>query len=245
MTVVTVPFLQSRAIRLKVTTRFPALILGGTAITVAKANGNYFVNTDYSSLNPVSAIPDAPHQYVLMWDNVQNAYALTPISLLGLTGGITDAPSDSTAYGRINAAWQRVLLLAGGTMTGPIVLSGDPTTALQAATKEYVDNAVARGFVPTEQIITAPGNVTVATTDGLIILNKTVGQATSVFLPAASTKIGAVKIVDWKGDANVNNITIIPNGSDLISGMSQWVLGGGHASVDLDPVVGTINGYAV
>jgi hypothetical protein len=241
----TVPFLQSRAIRLKVTTRFPALIFGGTAITVAKANGNYSVNTDFSTINPVSAIPDTPNQYVLMWDNVQNRYALTPISLLGVTGGIVDAPTDGASYGRASAAWQKVLALTGGTMTGPIVLPADPTTALQAATKEYVDNAVARGFVPTEQIITAPGNVTVATTDGLIVLNKTVGQPTSVFLPAASTKIGAVKIVDWKGDANVNNITIVPNGSDLISGMPQWVLGGGHASVDLDPVVGVINGYAV
>ncbi len=33
------------------------------------------------------------------------------------------------------------LALTGGTMTGPIVLPGDPTTTLQAATKAYVDNA--------------------------------------------------------------------------------------------------------
>ncbi len=33
------------------------------------------------------------------------------------------------------------LKLAGGTMVGPIVLSGDPTLALHAATKQYVDAA--------------------------------------------------------------------------------------------------------
>jgi hypothetical protein len=241
----TVPFLQSRAIRLKVTTRFPALIFGGTAITVAKANGNYFVNTDFSTINPVSAIPDTPNQYVLMWDKAQNTYVLTPISLLGVTGGIVDAPTDGAVYGRQSAAWQKVLALAGGTMTGPIVLSGDPTTALQATTKEYVDHAVATGFVPTQQIITAPGNVTVAATDGLIVINKTAGQPTTVTLPPAATKIGDVKIVDWKGDANANNITIVPSGSDLISGMAQWVIAGGHGSVVLDPVVGVVNGYAV
>lgn len=32
--------------------------------------------------------------------------------------------------------------LAGGTMTGPLTLSGDPTTALEAATKEYADATV-------------------------------------------------------------------------------------------------------
>lgn len=35
-----------------------------------------------------------------------------------------------------------VLLKAGGTMTGPLVLSGDPTTATQAATKNYVDTHI-------------------------------------------------------------------------------------------------------
>lgn len=35
------------------------------------------------------------------------------------------------------------LLLGGGTMTGKITLDGDPTANLHAATKQYVDNAVA------------------------------------------------------------------------------------------------------
>jgi hypothetical protein len=48
----------------------------------------------------------------------------------------------------INATFQNYLLLAGGTMTGNLTMSGgavinlaaDPTGALQAATKQYVDN---------------------------------------------------------------------------------------------------------
>lgn len=34
------------------------------------------------------------------------------------------------------------LSLTGGTMTGPLTLSGDPTTNLEAVTKQYVDNAI-------------------------------------------------------------------------------------------------------
>jgi hypothetical protein len=45
------------------------------------------------------------------------------------------------------------LPLAGGTMTGPIALSADPTLNLQAATKQYVD-ARASGFT----IPDAPGD---------------------------------------------------------------------------------------
>lgn len=35
-----------------------------------------------------------------------------------------------------------VLLKAGGTMTGPLLLSGDPTSSTQAATKHYVDTLI-------------------------------------------------------------------------------------------------------
>lgn len=35
------------------------------------------------------------------------------------------------------------LQLTGGVMTGPLTLSGTPTTAFQAATKQYIDNMIA------------------------------------------------------------------------------------------------------
>jgi hypothetical protein len=51
----------------------------------------------------------------------------------------TDAPSDGTLYGRENGAWVNALPLAGGTLTGPLVLNANPTAALGAAPKQYVD----------------------------------------------------------------------------------------------------------
>lgn len=57
-------------------------------------------------------------------------------------GGIPDAPSDSTLYGRENATWVHAVPLAGGTMTGLLTLSAVPTASLGAATKGYVDGAV-------------------------------------------------------------------------------------------------------
>jgi hypothetical protein len=95
----------------------------------------------------------------------------------------------------------------------------------------------------TVQIVTAAGDVTVQPNDGLIILNKTVGAATNVILPAASTKVGRVKIVDWKNDSDVNNVTFVPNGSEKIQGLSGWKLAGQGASVVLDPISGL--GYAI
>jgi hypothetical protein len=97
----------------------------------------------------------------------------------------------------------------------------------------------------TVQIITAAGDVTVQPNDGLIILNKTVGAATNVILPAAALKVGDVKIVDWKNDSDVNNITMVPNGTEKINGLTGWKLAGQGASIILKPVSGAVNGYAV
>jgi hypothetical protein len=95
----------------------------------------------------------------------------------------------------------------------------------------------------TVQIITAAGDVTVQPNDGLIILNKTVGAATNVNLPAAALKVGDVKIVDWKNDSDVNNITLVPNGTEKINGLTGWKLAGQGASIILKPVSGAVSGY--
>jgi microcystin-dependent protein len=59
---------------------------------------------------------------------------------------IPDAPDAAHTYGRIGGAtpsWSPALPLAGGAVTGPITLPADPTTALAASTKQYVDNSIA------------------------------------------------------------------------------------------------------
>src|SRR5215831_21233399 len=61
----------------------------------------------------------------------------------GSAGGISDAPTDSNTYARRNSLWVTCLNLTGGTLTGPLVLAADPTTSLQAATKNYVDTHAA------------------------------------------------------------------------------------------------------
>lgn len=53
-----------------------------------------------------------------------------PAKIQGISVGISQDEADA-----------RYLQLAGGTMTGALTLSGDPTGNLQAATKQYVDNA--------------------------------------------------------------------------------------------------------
>ncbi len=64
----------------------------------------------------------------------------------------------------LQAAIPTLLPLAGGTMTGPIVLAADPAAAMQAATRQYVDNKVAAGVVSfntrTGQVVLQAADVT-------------------------------------------------------------------------------------
>lgn len=74
---------------------------------------------------------------------------------------------------------------------------------------------------PAYREVTAAGSITITTTDEVVAVNKTVAAATSVLLPAASTRSGLVLIIkDKKGDADVNNITPVGNGGELIDGLA-------------------------
>ena len=54
--------------------------------------------------------------------------------------GLPEAPTGGATYGRTNATtWTPVLALAGGTLTGALMLAADPLAALGAATRQYVD----------------------------------------------------------------------------------------------------------
>jgi len=56
--------------------------------------------------------------------------------------------------------------------------------------------------------------VTVSATDDVVVVNKTVGAATTVNLPAGVTG-RRYTIKDGKGDAAANNITITPDAGNI------------------------------
>lgn len=97
------------------------------------------------------------------------------------------------------------------------------------------------GLNQTKRVITAAGDVTVATTDSLIILKKTVAANTNFIMPAETTKIGPVKIVDWNNVGGSFTLSAVPNGAELINGQATWQVFGG--SIVLTPI-GTGLGYA-
>lgn len=80
----------------------------------------------------------------------------------------------------------------------------------------------------TQRKITSAGDVTLADNDAdIIVVAKTVGASTNVYLPNASVRTAPIRIVDGKYDAFTNNITINPK---IASG--QTIMGGGTYVID-------------
>lgn len=85
--------------------------------------------------------------------------------------------------------------------------------------------------IVTVREVTASGAITVsATTDYVILVNKNTGAATTVNLPAGQSGLTYV-IKDKKGDANVNNITVVPDGSETINGGANYVMNVANQSI--------------
>lgn len=104
---------------------------------------------------------------------------------------------------------QVALLLTGGTMTGPLVLSGDPTENLGAATKQYADKKASKVSGATS------GNIATFTSDGGIQdSGKSIGSVMGVTCVDATSSDGIAYTASVEGMTSIPDgavISIVPN----------------------------------
>lgn len=95
------------------------------------------------------------------------------------------------------------------------------------------------------QEVTSGASAAVLTNAKTVRVNKTIGSATTLTMPlaAAMVPVESILIVDWKGDAGTNNITINPSGTEKIQGLSSWAITSDYGSVCLRPISGV--GFAI
>jgi hypothetical protein len=152
------------------------------------------------------------------------------ISVLKANGAYTIEPdySDLVELLQFDPSQEQVLVYSPSSGTWNVI-----------SLANLVNNATA-----TTLVITAGSTYAAGVNDKLIAVNKTVGSATAITLPLSSLKVGPVRVVDFKGDANTNNITISVAGSDKFNGgFTSWTIRGAGASVLFTPISGI--GYAV
>jgi hypothetical protein len=111
-----------------------------------------------------------------------------------------------------------------GTRTGNVTLGGG-SNLVNVGSKLVESN----GHVYNSRVVTAAGAITAATTDNLIVVNKTVGAATTVNMFATPPAGTEIEIKDGKGDAAANPITFTP-AVGTVDGAATFVIARNYGS---------------
>lgn len=138
---------------------------------------------------------------------------------------LSDALGDDENFAAtVTTALAARLELAGGTLTGDLTLSGDPTSALHAATKQFVE--------------AAPATWSVANTAATLDANKRylVDSSAASFtltLPASPTAGQFVTLADSEGCFATYPVTIAQNGSNIVGQAADLVANVDRAVISL------------
>ena len=120
----------------------------------------------------------------------------------------------STSAAAVTGAIRTNRTVAGSTQVSLFAWNG---SALVEGLRVVDDGRLNRvnGAIEKVREVTAAGAITVVATDYIILVNKSVGAATTVNLPASPSTGQVFIIKDGKGDANSNNITIVPAAGNI------------------------------
>jgi len=193
-----------------------------------------------------------PYDPVVVGDNdPRNSDARTPLPHVQDAVTINAPAHGSLLYGTLDTQLaqleDRKLEIAGGEMTGPLILSGDPTLAEQAATKNYVDQQIAAIPEPaqalddlTDVTITSPVTDNVLTYNGTLWINRplpTIDLDSLTDVTVALPSVGQVLAFDgtrWVNTtlppphstlASLTDVTLTNpvNGQTLTYNGTRWV----------------------
>ena len=77
-------------VKLRALVSFPPNALGGTAVDIAKVNGNFIIDIDYSEIAQAVSVPtpELATDFVLFWNQAQNTYQRISLASLKTALGI-------------------------------------------------------------------------------------------------------------------------------------------------------------
>lgn len=134
------------------------------------------------------------------------------------------------------------LPLTGGTMSGNLILNGNPSTANQAANKAYVD-AVANGAIWKQAVVAAStGALTVTYSNGVAGVGATLtnaGAQTTFALDGQNPTVNSRVLIKDQSSSFQNGVYTVTN---VGSGSSNWVL---TRSTDFNTAADMLPGTAV
>jgi phage-related tail fiber protein len=153
----------------------------------------------------------------------------TAVTVTPAWTSVTGKPTTLSGYGITDA-----LALTGGTLTGALTLAADPTAALQAATKQYVDNAITGLDFKQSVRATTTSNITLSGTqtidgvaliagDRVLVKDQTTANQNGIYVVAAGSWSRASDADNSPaGEVTAGMYAFIEEGTNYAS--SGWVL---------------------
>jgi hypothetical protein len=134
-----------------------------------------------------------------------------------------EASADVTDTANVTAAG--ALMKSGGTMTGNLILNADPSVALGAATKEYVDTIAAAGLHYHDPVrVEQEGNLSATYSNGTAGVGATLtnnSTQAALTIDGVALSLNDRVLVYEQTDATQNGIYTVTN---VGSGSTNWVL---------------------
>lgn len=203
--------------------------LSGTGIAVMTGTNTWALRTIVSGgtltiTNPAGTAANFSLDLSTVSNSGSGSFYKFAVDAYGrVTGTTAVVASDLTSL--LNGVY---LPLTGGTLTGALVLASDPTTALGAATKQYVDG-VASGMQYKDSVVAASGanvtisapgfttldGVTLATGNRILLLAQTTASQNGIWIYNGSSA-ALTRPSDWASGST----------TDVLGGTTTWVDGG-------------------
>lgn len=138
-----------------------------------------------------------------------------------------EAPNDGQGYLRIGVSpgtWEPGLPISGGTLTGPLTLDANATTALQAVTLQQLTSATA-GYLPlVGGTLSGPGNLTMA---NLTVNNVAVQNQLGGPVAGGPLNISTAATIGADLTVSTGNFTLT-NGTGVCTNIGGgWIFGSG------------------
>ena len=229
-------FIQSNEIRLTNTGSFSMLTLTdgqdadfpyGVQVS-GTVSATAFVGPTITSINntiaAVSAVTSVNSEAITSINAVLGSGNYATTSQLAVVSAyatsITEALSATLATSIANH-----LPLAGGTMTGAITLPGNPSSNLEAATKQYVDNLTAAAIHFHDAVrLESPVNLNATYNNGTAGVGATLtnaGTQTALVIDGVAAVVADRVLIYQQTDQTQNGVYTV---TDIGSGSTNWVL---------------------
>lgn len=199
---------------------------GGTGQTTAQNAANAFID----SLADGSSVPVDGDTYIASYadgknvaHNGINTYHRRPITQLwAYIKGKADSVYATAAQGTLAT---NAMPKSGGTFTGAVTLSGDPTANLHAATKQYVDTQLANGIAASDAMVfkgtVGTGGTATSLPTSSVVVGDTYKAISAITVAAASSWTGS-EVSAKSGDlivamANTPKWIVVPSGDEIVT----------------------------